>query len=115
MPRVGAADRLRSWARNPWLVAGTIVGVLLVVAWIGWAIHIWNEHGAREALGALIAWAAIAAISAAIVVSLIAVYLLLRPRQPSGDAEAEEERPAEREVTGSDDGESEPEAEAAPS
>jgi len=112
---VGVAERLRSWARNPWLVAGTIVGALLVVAWIGWAIHIWNEHGAREALGALIAWAAIAAIVAAIVVSLVAIYLLLRPREPSGGAEAEDqERPAEREAGGSDDGESEPEAEAAP-
>ena len=112
---MGVADRLRSWARNPWLVAGTIVGVLLLVAWIVWAIHVWNEHGAREALGALIAWAAIVAIIAAIVLSLVAVYLVLRPREPSGGAEAEDrERPAEREATGSDDGESEPEAEAAP-
>ncbi|HET9120783.1 MAG TPA: hypothetical protein VFN72_09625 [Solirubrobacterales bacterium] len=112
---MGVADRLRSWARNPWLVAGTIVGVLLLVAWIGWAIHVWNEHGAREAVGALIAWAAIVAIIAAIVLSLVAVYQLLRPRVPSGGAEAEDqERPAEREATGSDDGEPEPEAEAAP-
>jgi uncharacterized membrane protein len=121
-------DRLRTWGRNPWLVVGTVLGVLLVFAWIGWGIHVWSDHGARQGLGALLAWAVIAAIVAAIVAFILAVYFLLSPREADEDAAGAErastpapkadasagEKP-EREGADSEDTESEPEAEAAAS
>ena len=111
-------DRLRTWGRNPWLVVGIVLGALLVCAWIGWTISVWSEHGAREGLGALIAVAAIAAIVAAIVLSLVAVYLLIRPREGADESGAAAKSDEDKEEDGEEspapeDAESEPEAEAA--
>jgi TRAP-type C4-dicarboxylate transport system permease small subunit len=96
-------DRLRTWGRNPWLVVGIAFGALLVCAWIGWTISVWSKHGAREGLGALISIAAIAVIVAAIIMSLVAVYLLVRPREGADDSapateDEEKEEPAEPEA-----------------
>lgn len=108
-------DRLRTWGRNPWLVAGIIVGALLVCAWIGWAIRVWSEHGAREGLGALIAWAAIAAVVALVSIPFIWGFRVIRAS--AGTGEPGEDRmaaPAEAKVTDvGEDGESGPEPEAA--
>jgi type VI protein secretion system component VasK len=96
LPRVGAADRLRSWGRkirdNPWLAVGIVTGVLLICAWIGWAIHVASEHSARQGLGALLAWAAIAAIVALISVPFIWAFRVIRASrsdQPQPDPEPE--------------------------
>ena len=82
LPRVGAADRLRSWGRgalrNPWLISGLVVGFLLVCAWIAWAIHVGSEHGGGAALGVLIVWPAIVVVLAVIAVP----FDLGRPRDP---------------------------------
>jgi uncharacterized membrane protein len=84
---VRRVDRLRTWGRNPWLIIGIVIGVLLVCAWIGWTAHVWSEHGAREGLGALIAWAAIAAVVALISVPFIWAFRVLRASTRSDEAE----------------------------
>lgn len=95
--RVGAADRLRSWGRkalgNPWLAVGIVIGLLLVCAWIGWAIHVGSEHGSREALGVLIVWPAIAVVLALISIPFIWAFRVLRASgrsdEPRADTDAE--------------------------
>jgi hypothetical protein len=114
-------DRLRSWGRrvreSPWLLIGAVAGFLLICAWIAWAVHVSSEHSFRQGLGALLAWAAIGAILGAVVISLVAVYLLISPREEAGEVTATEEEkpePAERDETEApEEGDSEPEAEAA--
>ena len=91
-PPVGAADRLRSWGRgalrNPWLIAGIVVGFLLVCAWIAWAIHVWSEHGAREALGVLIVWPAIVAVLALISIPFVWAFRVIRAGAGSDEGES---------------------------
>jgi type VI protein secretion system component VasK len=95
LPRVGAADRLRSWGqgalRNPWLIAGLVVGFLLVCAWIAWAIHVSSEHGTREALGVLVVWPAIVAVLALISVPVVWAFRVIRAgaRSDEGESDAE--------------------------
>src|SRR5436190_18057614 len=66
VPRVGVVDRVRA---RPWLVVAIAAGILLVAAWLAWAIHVASEKGFNEALGVLIAWPAL----------LIAAALILCP------------------------------------
>ena len=108
-------DRLRNWGRNPWLVAGTIVAGLLICAWIGWAIRVWSEHGVREALGALIAWAAIAAVIAVVSIPFVWGFRVIRASAGSGEAGEEAMgSPTEAKATAvGEDAESGPEPEAA--
>ena len=102
MPRVGAADRLRSWGRkvrgNPWLLVGIVAGTLLICAWIAWAIHVSSEHSLRQGFGALIAWAAIAAALALISIPFVWAFRVIRASARSGNREAEAD-PADAEAT----------------
>jgi type VI protein secretion system component VasK len=86
---------------NPWLAVGIVIGLLLVCAWIGWAIYVGSEHGSREALGVLIVWPAIVAVLAVISIPFVWAFRVIRAsagsdeRVPeaeaeSGDAEATE-------------------------
>ena len=117
---MGVAERLRSWARNPWLVIGTVVGLLLVIAWLVWAIHVWADHGARQGIGVLIAWPAILAVLALISIPFIWAFRVIRASGRSEDSGPEAApnadeagaKPEAAEVTdGGEDGG--PEAEAA--
>jgi type VI protein secretion system component VasK len=101
---VGEADRLRSWGRgalrNPWLVAGLIVCLLLVCAWVAWAIHVGSEHGGRAALGVLIVWPAIVAVLAVISIPFIWAVRVIRASAGSSEGEADSEpESAEAEAT----------------
>ena len=40
---------------------GVVIGLLLVCAWIGWAIRVCSEHSARQSLGVVIVWPTILA------------------------------------------------------
>jgi hypothetical protein len=80
----GVFGRARS---SPRLVIAIAAGVLLVCAWIGWAIYVTSEHGASAGLGVLIAWPAILTALALVSLPLIGVYLLIRPRS-DGEASA---------------------------
>jgi hypothetical protein len=113
---VGVADRLRSWGRNPWLVIGTVIGLLLIAAWIGWAIHVWSDHGARQGLGVLIVWPAILAALALVSIPFVWAFLVIRASARSGGEPSAEPKSKDDGATESgEDGDSEPEAEAATS
>jgi type VI protein secretion system component VasK len=104
LPRVGAADRLRSWGgsvrANPWLAVGIVAGFLLICAWIGWAIHVSSVHGARQGLGVLIVWPAIVAVLAVISIPFIWAFRVIRSSADSGQPEPEAEaESADGEVT----------------
>jgi hypothetical protein len=84
---VGALDQLRSASgddglvgrarSNPWLLVAIVGGAILILAWIGWAIHVSSDAGARAALGVLIAWPAMLAALALISLPFIGGYLLI--------------------------------------
>jgi hypothetical protein len=92
---VGVADPLRSAGRkvigNPWLAIGVVLGVLLICAWIAWAIHVWSDHGARQGIGVLIVWPAILAVLAVISIPFVWAFRVIRASAGSGDEEPEGE------------------------
>lgn len=87
---------------NPWIAVAIVIGVLLICAWIGWAIHVSSEHGGREALGVLIVWPAIVAVLAVIAILFVWAFPVIRAsactRDQEPGAEAEPES-ADAEVT----------------
>jgi uncharacterized membrane protein len=93
LPPVGEADRLRSWGRrdwsNPWLLVGIIVAFLLICAWIGWAVHVWSENGARQGLGVLIVWPAIVAVLALISIPFVWAFRVIRASARSPESGAD--------------------------
>lgn len=95
---MGAADGLRSWGRgalrNPWLIAGFVVGLLLICAWIAWAIHVGSEHGGRAALGVLIVWPALAALLAVLAVPVVWAFRVIRASARSGEGGSDVESDA---------------------
>ncbi len=109
----GVVGRVRD---NPWIAVGIAGGVVLLIAWIGWAIYVANEHGASVGLGVVIAWPAMLAALALISVPFVGAYLLLRERssKPGSDREASEEEDStgESAEAGAEE-DAEPEAEAA--
>jgi hypothetical protein len=82
LARVGALDRLRGSTRqvraNPWLAVGAAAGVLLVGAWIAFAIHVTGDKGARAGLGVLVAWPALLVALALISLPCIWAFRLIR-------------------------------------
>ena len=94
MPPVGAPDQLRSASgddgivgrarSNPWLLVAIVGVAILILAWIGWAIHVSSDDGARAGLGVLIAWPAILAALALISLALIGGYRLIRHLSAGG-------------------------------
>lgn len=88
MPRVGTLDQLRGSTRqvraNPWLAVATAVGVLLVAAWIAFAIHVTNDKGARAGLGVLVAWPALVFALALISLAFTWAARLIRGARANG-------------------------------
>jgi hypothetical protein len=123
LPRVEAPDDLRSATdedgfvgrarSNPRLLVTIVAGVILVLAWIAWAIYVTSSDGATAGLGVVIAWPAMLAALALISLPFIGVYLLIRRRADDGgeSATTEAEAPEEEPEEDSDD-ESEPDSEA---
>jgi hypothetical protein len=85
---VGALDQLRGWTRvvraNPWLAVATAAGVLLVAAWIAFAIHVTSDKGARAGLGVLVAWPALLVALALISLPFIWAFRLIRGTRANG-------------------------------
>jgi hypothetical protein len=128
LPRVGALDQLRGAdggivqrARsNPRLIVAIAAGVILLLAWIGWAIYVTSENGAGAGLGVVIAWPAMLAALALISLPFIGGYLLIRRlsedsgstataevetfEEEESEESADDEEPAE-EVEGSEEDE----------
>ena len=65
--------------------------VLLVCAWITWAITVWSEHGARQGIGVLIVWPAIVAVLALISIPFIWAFRVVRTSAREEEADAEPE------------------------
>ena len=101
-------DRVRS---NPWLAIAVVVGVLLVAAWIAWAIYVASDRGAREGLGVLIAWPALIVAAGLIALPFIGVFFLIRRRDVEGDSGATKPSNTPADDSSKDTGETE-EAEA---
>jgi hypothetical protein len=85
LPPVGALDQLRGdegileRARsNPRIVVAIATGIVLLLAWIGWAIYVTSSNGASAGLGVVIAWPAMLAALALISLPFIGGYLLIR-------------------------------------
>jgi hypothetical protein len=77
-----------------------VIALLLVIAWIAWAVHVWSDHGARQGVGVLIVWPAIVAVLAVISIPFVWAFRVIRASAPSGDANAEREpESADAEVT----------------
>jgi hypothetical protein len=79
--------------------------VLLICAWIGWAIHVWSEHSSRQGLGVLVVWPAIVAVLAVISIPFVWAFRVIRGTARSEDAEEEAEpEPAEDEASEDESG-----------
>ena len=76
------AERLRT---NPWWAVAVACGAILVCAWIGWAIHVASDHGAREGIGVLVAWPAMLAGLVLVALPFVGLYLLIRRLLPDDD------------------------------
>ena len=76
---------------NPWLAVGFVLMVLLVCAWLAWAITVWSEHGVRQGIGVLIVWPAIVAVLALISIPFIWAFRVIRASARSAEQEADAE------------------------
>jgi TRAP-type C4-dicarboxylate transport system permease small subunit len=103
VPRVGVLDRVRA---RPLLAVAIAAAALLVVAWLGWAIYVASDKGFTDGLGVLIAWPALVVAAALILLPLVAIYLLIRPRDagPEQAAGSSEESAAAAEARASEIG-----------
>jgi hypothetical protein len=113
-----AIERGRS---NPRLAVAAIVGVLLLIAWVAWAIYVTSDNGANAGLGVVLSWPALLAALALIASPFIGLYFLLRSLRPtdeageepsiagaSTDAEAEPEEEPEAEDQEVEEGDEDP-------
>jgi hypothetical protein len=102
LPPVGALDQLRGddgileRARsNPRMVVAIAAGVVLLLAWIGWAIYVTSSNGATAGLGVVIAWPAMLAALALISLPFIGGYLLVRRLSDGEGSNAADETDAD--------------------
>lgn len=71
------------------MAVALVAGLLLVAAWLGWAIYVASDRGVREGLGVLIAWPALVLAVALVVLPFVGLYLLVR--RLSGESAAADE------------------------
>ena len=85
-----ALDRLRS---NPRWAVAAVAAVVLLFAWIAWAIYVTSSNGATAGLGVVLAWPAMLVALALISLPFIGAYLLIRRLSEGDGATAEAEAP----------------------
>jgi hypothetical protein len=66
---------------NPWMGIAAITGVVLVIAWIAWAIYVTAENGANAGLGVVISWPAVFMAIALVMAPFVGLYFLVRRLQ----------------------------------
>lgn len=78
-----------------------VAAALLVAAWLAWAIYVASDKSFNEGLGVLIAWPALVVAVALILIPLIAIYQLIRPRESesSGGEDSTGAEPEEAQAT----------------
>jgi hypothetical protein len=77
--KTGRFAEFADWIReNPHVTVAIVGGVLLVCAWIAWAVYVTSENGASAGLGVMIAWPAMVVALALISLPFIGGYMLFR-------------------------------------
>ena len=66
---------------NPQMGIAAILGLLLVIAWIGWAIYVTSTNGANAGLGVVISWPAVFMALALVMAPFVGLFLLIRRLQ----------------------------------
>jgi hypothetical protein len=66
---------------HPQVGIAAIVGALLVIAWIAWAIYVASTNGANAGLGVVISWPAVFMAVALVAAPFVGLYLLIRRLQ----------------------------------
>ena len=98
MPRVELMEKTRSRLEapraaiergrsNPLLAIAAIMGALLLVAWIAWAIYVTDDNGANAGLGVVVGWPALLAALAVVASPFVGLYLLVRLLRPTDEAD----------------------------
>lgn len=77
-PWSAAKERFQT---NPRMGIAAILGILLVIAWVAWAIYVTSTNGATAGLGVVISWPAVFMAVALVVAPFLGLYLLLRRLQ----------------------------------
>ena len=82
------------WARakekfqaSPQLGIAAILGALLLLAWIAWAIYVTSTNGANAGLGVVISWPAVFMAVALVMAPFVGAYVLVR-RLGGGDEDS---------------------------
>jgi ABC-type sulfate transport system permease subunit len=87
-------ERARS---SPRLVVALAAGLVLILAWIGWAIYVTSAKGATAGLGVVIAWPAMLAALVLITLPFIGGYFLIRRLTPAEGEGSDDESDSDSE------------------
>ncbi|HEX6586339.1 MAG TPA: hypothetical protein VF052_06275 [Solirubrobacterales bacterium] len=87
-------DRVRTDRR---VAIGLVVAALFLVAWIAWAVYVWNENGSDAGVGVLVSWPAVLAALALVASPFVAVVWFLRNREEGATAADPADEAAEAE------------------
>jgi hypothetical protein len=83
-PREGASRPVEPARRRTGYTIAIAAGVLFALAWIGWAIYVTSENGARAGLGVLLSWPVLLGALALIAAPFVLTAMLVqRRREPS--------------------------------
>ena len=75
------AQAKEKFQTNPQMGIAAILGALLLVAWIAWAIYVTSTNGANAGLGVVISWPAVLMALALVMAPFVGLYLLVRRLQ----------------------------------
>jgi hypothetical protein len=90
-----AIERGRS---NPRLAIAVIVGALLLIAWVAWAIYVTRDNGANAGLGVVLSWPVLLAALALIASPFVGLYLLVRRLSGEESSDGSEGQPGDEET-----------------
>jgi hypothetical protein len=82
----GLLDRARGDHR---IAIAWVAGTVLLLAWIGWTIHIWSTNGSTAGLGVLITWPALFAVAAIVAAPFVGAGMLVHRHRLAGDGAPE--------------------------
>ena len=89
----GVLDRVRTDRR---VAIGLVLAILFLIAWIAWAVFVWNENGSAAGIGVLVSWPAVLAMVASPFVAV--AWFLRKQKEGAADtAEDEDEGPEDDE------------------
>jgi hypothetical protein len=71
----------KAW-RHPWIALGLVALLLLIAAWIAWAVHIGSKNGTDAAIGVLISWPLLFFLAANLALLVIGIRRLARGGEP---------------------------------